>query len=108
MKNKNNVRKFSHDDALEYVEALKAPWQTMQRDISFAMEIIQAEAAENITFINKIEQVDNEIHFSFPDWHAPVEAHFIAQYGKAEGSFIFDKVVMQLFKRAQGETNYVH
>lgn len=111
MKTKYKNKDFSHDDALAYIKALKTPWQTMQHDISLALEIIRAEVEQpiqQVALLDKVEHVENEIHFSFPDWHAPVEAHFVAQYGKAQGSFIFDKVLMQLFKRAQGETRNLH
>ena len=99
---------FSFDDAVAYVEALKTPWRTMHADMDAARAIIAAQTDEPVAVIDKVEQVANALHFSFPDWHGPLEAHFVNRYGKSEGSFIFDKVIMHLFKQARSETRQLH
>lgn len=83
----------------------------MQQDVDAALAIIEFETEKSVSqikLIDKVEHQDNAMVFSFPDWHEPVEQYFVEQYGKEQGSFIFEKVVIQLYRRARGTVEYVH
>ncbi len=110
-KTSKNKARLSMPGEQDYLEELKSPWKTMQQDIAAALAIINSETDmpfTQISFIKKVEQCGNTLEFSFPDWHMPVESYFVNQYGKEEGSYIFDKVVIQLFKRARGTQVALH
>ena len=103
--------RFKLPDVHAYVESLKSPWQTMQQDVAEALAIIATETnrpLSQIKFIDKVERQGDAMVFSFPDWHAPVEQYFIQQYGEEQGRHIFEKVVIQLFRRARDTSLTIH
>jgi len=111
MLDKNNKKLLSEYDFEEYLKEIKKPWKTMNRDIDKALEIISRAENRSINPLLFSEQLDNfndQVTVHFPNWHDHIEEHFIQQYGKEEGSAIYDKVVMQLYKTAKGERVYMH
>ena len=111
MMDKNNENIESEHDFKEYLEEIKKPWKTMNQDIDKALEIISLTDNKSINPLLFSEELDNfkdHVTIHFPNWHDHIEAHFIEQYGTKEGSIIYDKVVMQLYKTAKGERVYMH